>query len=116
MSWIEKWVPRERRLKGVLLFTNPNTGGPWSETSLKRAWYRACTEVGIEVSLYNGTKHSTATDLRHQGVPLDVIQRLCGHRDSRSTEVYAKLADQTLVEAIRSRTIASGERSLPRRS
>jgi hypothetical protein len=34
-GWIEKWVPRERRLKGDLLFTNPHTGGPWSETSLK---------------------------------------------------------------------------------
>jgi len=105
-GWIGTWVPRERRVKGCLLFTNPHTEGPWSETSLKRAWYRACTEVGIEVSLYNGTKHSTATDLRRQGVPLDVIQRLCGHRDSRSTEVYAKLADQALVEALRSRRIA----------
>ena len=38
---------------------------------------------------------------RLPGVPLDVIQKLCGHRDPRSTEVYAKLADQALVEAIR---------------
>ena len=53
------------------------------------------------MTLYTGTKHSTATELRRQGVPLDVIQALCGHRDARSTEVYAKLADQALVEAIR---------------
>ncbi len=93
------------RSKGVvqrgLLFVNPNTGGAWSETAIKRVWYKACKEVGVKVALYTGTKHSTATELRRQGVPLDVIQKLCGHRDARSTEVYAKLADQALVEAIR---------------
>ena len=100
-NWLERWVPRERRLTGERLFLNPNTNGPWAETSLKRAWYKACDKVGVSVSLYTGTKHSTATELRRQGVPLDVIQKLCGHRDPRSTEVYAKLADQALVEAIR---------------
>jgi integrase len=44
-------------------------------------------------------------------VPLDVIQKLCGHRDPRSTEVYAKLADQALVEAIRRPRAALGARS-----
>jgi site-specific recombinase XerD len=80
---------------------NPVTGGAWSEAALRRTWYKACDQVGVKVSLYTGTKHSTATELRRQGIPLDVIQRLCGHRDARSTEVYAKLADQALVEAIR---------------
>ena len=56
-------------------------------------------------------KHSTATELRRQGVPLDVIQKLCGHRDPRSTEVYAKLADQALVEAIRRPRLARPGRS-----
>ena len=35
-EWIDRWVPRERRLQGGLLFVNPNTGGPWSETVLRR--------------------------------------------------------------------------------
>ena len=110
-DWIERWVPRERRVAGGRLFVNPNTGGPWAETSLKRAWYKACGQVGVRVSLYTGTKHSTATELRRQGVPLDVIQKLCGHRDPRSTEVYAKLADQALVEAIRRPRMRSAGRS-----
>ncbi|MHC4447499.1 MAG: hypothetical protein ACYSXF_06940 [Planctomycetota bacterium] len=48
-------------------------------------------------------------------ISLDVIQRLCGHRDARSTEVYAKLADEALVEAIRSPRMRSVRRSLPKR-
>jgi integrase len=89
----------------------PQHGRPWAETPLKRAWYKACDQVGVRVSLYSGTKHSTATELRRQGVPLDVIQKLCGHRDARSTEVYAKLADQALVEAIRRPRMRSAGRS-----
>jgi site-specific recombinase XerD len=79
----------------------------------KTAWngYKACEQVGVRVSLYNGTKHSTATGLRRQGVPLDVTQKICGHRDPRSTEVYAKLADQALVEAIRRPSMCSAGRS-----
>lgn len=45
--------------------------------------------------------HSTATALRRAGVPLDVLQRLLGHADRRSTEIYAQLADGALVEALR---------------
>jgi integrase len=113
---IERSVPRERRVAGGRLFVNPNTGGAWAETSLKRAWYKACEQVGVRVSLYTGTKHSTATELRRQGVPLDVIQKFCGHRDPRSTEVYAKLADQALVEAIRRPRMRSVGRSPSARS
>lgn len=80
VDWLERWVPRDRRVAGEPLFLNPNTGGPWAETSLKRAWYTACEQVGVRVSLYARTRHSTATELRRQGVPLDVIQKLCGHR------------------------------------
>jgi integrase len=114
-DWIERWVPKEARLRGELLFCNPRTGGGWSEAALRRQWYAACGKVGASISLYNGTKHSTATELRRQGISLDVIQRLCGHRDARSTEVYAKLADEALVEAIRSPRMRSVKRSRPKR-
>ena len=55
-------------------------------------------------------------ELRPEGVPLDVIQKLCGYRDPRSTEVYAKPADQALVEAIRRPRIGSAGRSPPSQS
>lgn len=110
LDWIEEWVPKETRLRGEVLFTNPRTNGAWSEAALRRQWYRACDSVGVRIGLYRGTKHSTATELRRQGIPLDVIQRICGHRDKRSTEVYAKLADHALVEAIRRPRVRSVER------
>jgi integrase len=59
-DWIERWVPRERRVAGGRLFVNPNTGGPWEETSLKRAWYKACEKVKVRVSLYTRRPPSSA--------------------------------------------------------
>ncbi len=99
-AWIEAHSPRG---PGALLFPNPRTGGAWSEAALRRQWGKARRAVGLgpEVGLYVGTKHSTATALRRAGVPLDVLQRLLGHADRRSTELYAQLADGALVEALR---------------
>jgi len=58
---------------------------------------------GLEIGLYEGTKHSRATDLLRQGVSERVLQALLGHRDARSTRRYARLSDEALVDAIRPR-------------
>jgi hypothetical protein len=46
------------------------------------------------------------TKLRSQGVPLDVIGDVLGHADKRSTGVYAKLADQAVVDALMPNRVA----------
>jgi len=99
-DWIAEQVPREARLKGEPLFALPYRGrgrrprGPWSKTSMRRVWKAACVATGVEISLYEGTKHSRATDLLRQGVSERVLQALLGHRDARSTGRYARLADE----------------------
>jgi len=70
---------------------------------MRRVWKAACIAAGVEISLYEGTKHSRATDLLRQGVSERVLQVLLGHRDARSTRRYARLADEALVDAIRPR-------------
>jgi site-specific recombinase XerD len=70
---------------------------------MRRVWKAACTLTDVEISLYEGTKHSRATDLLRQGVSERVLQVLLGHRDARSTRRYARLADEALVAAIRPR-------------
>jgi len=106
-EWIAAHVPREARLEGAPLFALPYFGhgrrpaGGWNATSLRRDWHSACAAVGERAKLYEGTKHSMATDLLRRGVHERTIQVLLGHRDARSTRRYARLADQALVEAIR---------------
>jgi len=101
-EWIDRWVPRERRLVNAPLFVLPTTGGPWPESSLRRWWYQGCHRAGVpRVEVYEGTKHSLGTALCGKAVPLDVIQAIFGQADARSTERYARLADQAVVEALR---------------
>jgi len=100
-DWIERYVPGERRLAGGVLFVLPTTGRPWPESSLRRWWYAACDAARVpRVGLYEGTKHSTATNLRREGIGLDVIQAILGQADSRSTEKYARLSDQAVLHAL----------------
>ncbi|HBZ70703.1 MAG TPA: hypothetical protein DEP35_13605 [Deltaproteobacteria bacterium] len=106
-SWLDKHVTREARLTGVPLFPLPYVGkgrrpaGPWNGTCLRREWHAACARVGVKATLYEGTKHSRATDLLRQKIDERTLQVLLGHRDSKSTRRYARLANQALVEAIR---------------
>jgi len=71
---------------------------------MRRVWKAACTATRFEISLYEGTKHSRATDLLRDGVSERVLQALLGNRDARSTRGFARLADETLVDAIRPRS------------
>lgn len=49
--------------------------------------------------MYEGTKHSIATELVDEGV--DIVQRLLGHADRRSTDHYTNRATKALVAALR---------------
>ena len=86
----------------VALFPNPSARNPerrWISNALREEWNRAASQVGVKVKMYEGTKHSSATGWRSSGMDLEMIRRMLRHRDSRSTERYAKLADSALVEA-----------------
>jgi integrase len=108
-EWIEVHVPREARLKGRPLFAMPWHGRGkakvenrrWSKTGMRRAWTKACGAAGVDVGLYEGTKHSRATQLLAEGISERVLQEILGHKDARSTRKYARIADQAVVYALR---------------
>jgi integrase len=69
-DWIERRVDRAGRLTGAPLFPNPRTGRVWAHKSLQRVWNDAVEAAGLpHVSLYEGTKHTMATDAIRRGVP-----------------------------------------------
>lgn len=102
-DWLEEHVTAERRLQDPdgPLFLNPDGregGGWWGHWSLAHAWRVAAKRVGVRVSLYEGTKHSTATHLKALGADDRVLAALAGHRDPRSVQFYAKL-DSTMIRS-----------------
>jgi hypothetical protein len=53
------------------------------------------------ISLYEGTKHSFATDAIRRGVSERLLQRFLGHASVESTRRYARLADNAMLEVLR---------------
>ena len=46
-------------------------------------------------------RHTGATMLLNEGVPMQVVAKICGHSSTKITEqVYAKLLDETVVDAV----------------
>lgn len=64
----------------------------WNNEKLKR-WVLQAGITNKEITLHN-FRHTYATLLIAKGVPTEVIQRQLGHRDLRTTQIYAKTTDQ----------------------
>lgn len=46
-------------------------------------------------------RHTGATLLLNEGIPLQIVSKICGHSSSKITEqIYAKLLDETIVKAV----------------
>ena len=61
--------------------------------------------VGINKPLStHWARHTGATILLNEGVDLKVVSKICGHSSMKITEqIYAKLLDETIVDAIKNR-------------
>ncbi len=95
-------MDRETRGRRRLLFVNPRTSQPWAHKALQRIWNEAVEAAELPpISLYEGTKHSFATDAIRRGVPERHLQRFLGHKNVQSTRRYARLADTALIEVLR---------------
>ncbi|HEU4428065.1 MAG TPA: site-specific integrase [Myxococcota bacterium] len=100
-AWIEKHVDPKLALAGAPLFANPTSrhaAARWIGSALRREWNRAAEKIGVRVRMYEGTKHTTATEALRAGRRMEDIQQALGHRDRRSTERYARLAEVAKVE------------------
>ncbi len=74
-----------------LLFTNPNTGKPWSQSALDR-WFKAHTKaVGVRYRGLNQCRHTFASRALSNFAPQEWVIKQLGHIDSQMLRVhYAK--------------------------
>jgi len=64
-------------------------GNPYSKQRLSKIWKKACEDVGSSgVTLYQGTRHSFASQAMIRGVEQIMIQKFLGHTDPRTTARY----------------------------
>lgn len=100
LDWLGEHLPAEADADAPL-FTNPRTGKRWSHWALWALWKKAAELAGVPgVKLYEGTKHSFATDALARTGDAWALQRVLGHSDERSSKRYALVGDAALVAVV----------------
>jgi integrase len=82
-----------------LVFSN-RTGGPIEPACLRRAYQRLLATAGLPAIRFHDLRHSAASLMLAQGVPLKTIQEILGHSSIAVTAgFYAHLGEQLKREA-----------------
>jgi len=79
------------------IFPSETTGRP--SPSLYFPWDRIRERAGLYSVRLHDLRHSFASFLVNQGISLYVVQGLLGHSHARTTQRYAHLAQETLLDA-----------------
>ena len=88
---------RSENAKG-LVFKSPTTGGRFN--NVKKAWAGITEAAKVPDLRWHDLRHDFASQLVMKGVPLFTVQKLLGHANPRMTQRYAKLAPDTLADAV----------------
>ena len=108
-EWLEMFVTPSLRLAGRPLFVNPrarrgrNPSQRWMPTALKEAWRRAQMKAlgRVIAPLQEGARHSRATLWLREGHSIQAVQAVLDHRSISTTQIYAKLSGQAVVDVLR---------------
>jgi integrase len=84
----------------AFLFTNPNSGRGYKPKRFGEIWHQYS---GVDVKLYEATRHSFCTQLVEDGVPLPIIKELARHSDIRTTQKYVHPTDESSRDAVNRR-------------
>ena len=92
-----------------LVFCHPETGGPLDATKLRRRYQRTLAEAGLRPVRFHDLRHTFGTHMAAAGAPLRAIQEWMGHRDYKTTLIYADYApDATQGRAFAQRAFGDG--------
>jgi integrase len=80
------------RPRDAIVFTAPHGGPVTDEHFRNRVWYPAIAAAGIRRFPPRIMRHTAASWLVQDGVPLYDVQQLLGHEDYATTQRYAHLA------------------------
>jgi integrase/recombinase XerD len=87
-EYYKKYRPQEFLFNGV-------NGGRYSPSSLRRVFYRALKDAGIQKAASLHTlRHSYATHLLESGVNLRYIQEILGHKSPKTTQIYTHVSSE----------------------
>lgn len=97
-------IPLNKEALHLLPLTNRREGHVFdlpSRSTIASALREWGETAGIDKKItFHVSRHSFATLLLTAGVEIYTVSKLCGHRDVRTTEIYAHIIDSTLHDGV----------------
>jgi integrase len=75
-----------------LVFAHPHTGKPIDRSRLLKRFKAALKRGGVRPVRFHDLRHTFGTRMAAQGVPMRTLQEMMGHRDFKTTLIYADYA------------------------
>ena len=75
-----------------LVFGHPQTGKPYDASRMRERFKAALKKAGLRPLRFHDLRHTYGTLMAAAGAPLRLLQGRMGHRDYKTTEVYADFA------------------------
>jgi integrase len=72
-----------------LVFGHPETGKPLRREAVRKRFQRACRRAGVRVVRFHDLRHTFGTRVASGEVSLRTLQEWMGHRDAKTTLIYA---------------------------
>lgn len=94
-----------------LVFAHPHTGQVLDHSALVRRFKAALRAGKVRQVRFNDLRHSFATAMAAAGVPMRTLQEWMGHRDFKTTTIYADYAPSTGEAELVERAFAAGTNS-----
>lgn len=91
-----------------LVFPHPETGAVLNHSQLVRRFKRALRAAGVREVRFNDLRHTFGTRMAASGVPLRTLQEWMGHRDFKTTLIYADYAPSEHESEMVERAFAAG--------
>ncbi len=77
----------------ALVFCHPHTGKPYDGSKALKRYKAACRRAGVtKTNRLHDLRHTFGTQMAAQGVPMRTLQEWMGHRDFKTTLIYADYA------------------------
>lgn len=96
---LSRTLKAHRHLRGPQVFCQ-ESGQPLTRDMVKRVLPFACKKAGLRGIQFHALRHSFASQLVMEGVPLKVVQELLGHATIEMTMRYAHLAPSMHIDAV----------------